>query len=125
MWLPVLEMLPAPAWFGTGAKLGYIASSGSSRPCSANVFFWSGAVFYAATPRAAALGALAAHDQGLAGAIMMIEGSLVTIAALAWLFLRLARRESCARSCSSAGSTRARSPRGALRARRRSWRERR
>ena len=25
MWLPVLETLPAPEWFGTGAKLGYIA----------------------------------------------------------------------------------------------------
>ena len=30
-------------------------------------------------------------DQGIAGAIMMIEGSLVTIAVLAWLFLRLAQ----------------------------------
>ena len=24
LWLPVLETLPAPEWFGTGAKLGYI-----------------------------------------------------------------------------------------------------
>ena len=32
----------------------------------------------------------ALHDQGLAGAVMMLEGSVVTIAALAWLFLRLA-----------------------------------
>lgn len=31
------------------------------------------------------------QDQNLAGAVMMIEGSLVTIAALAWLFLRLAQ----------------------------------
>ena len=31
------------------------------------------------------------RDQGLAGAVMMIEGSLVTIGALAWLFLRLAQ----------------------------------
>ena len=30
------------------------------------------------------------HDQVLAGAVMMGEGSLVTIGALAWLFLRLA-----------------------------------
>ena len=29
-------------------------------------------------------------DQSLAGALMMLEGSLVTIAAIAWLFLRLA-----------------------------------
>jgi putative membrane protein len=30
------------------------------------------------------------EDQGWAGTIMMIEGSLVTIGALAWLFLKLA-----------------------------------
>jgi cytochrome c oxidase assembly factor CtaG len=28
------------------------------------------------------------RDQGLAGTIMMIEGSLVTLGAIAWLFLR-------------------------------------
>src|SRR6185503_2690861 len=26
MWAPVLEVLPGPAWFGTGAKLGYIVA---------------------------------------------------------------------------------------------------
>jgi hypothetical protein len=30
------------------------------------------------------------HDQNLAGVVMMAEGSLVTLGALAWLFLRLA-----------------------------------
>jgi cytochrome P450 len=30
-------------------------------------------------------------DQSLAGSLMMLEGSLVTIVALAWLFLRLAQ----------------------------------
>src|SRR5919206_154294 len=30
-------------------------------------------------------------DQGIAGGIMMIEGSVVTLCALAWLFLRLAQ----------------------------------
>jgi hypothetical protein len=29
-------------------------------------------------------------DQGYAGAVMMIEGSIVTLVALAWLFLKLA-----------------------------------
>ena len=30
------------------------------------------------------------HDQNLAGVVMMAEGSLVTLGALAWLFLKLA-----------------------------------
>jgi hypothetical protein len=30
------------------------------------------------------------HDQNLAGIVMMAEGGAVTLAALAWLFLRLA-----------------------------------
>jgi hypothetical protein len=35
-------------------------------------------------------GITALHDQNLAGVVMMAEGSLVTLGALAWLFLRLA-----------------------------------
>ena len=37
-----------------------------------------------------AVGDLGVHDQNLAGVVMMAEGGIVTIAALAWLFLRLA-----------------------------------
>jgi cytochrome c oxidase assembly factor CtaG len=57
------------------------------------VFFWSGSVFYAGVyvHRQRLWGISPLEDQGLAGAVMMIEGSLVTIAALAWLFLRMAR----------------------------------
>src|ERR671927_1053203 len=88
---PVLETLPAPAWFGTGAKLGYIAAVRLIETVLGNVFLWAGNVFYPyyehARPR---WGISALHDQGLAGAVMMLEGSIVTIAALAWLFLRLA-----------------------------------
>ena len=46
MWLPVLETLPAPEWFGTGAKLGYIAIVRAVETVLGNVFFWSGSVFY-------------------------------------------------------------------------------
>jgi hypothetical protein len=49
----------------------------------ANVFLWSGEVFY--DPYAN----VGLSDQAAAGAIMMIEGSLVTFAAFAWLFLRM------------------------------------
>jgi putative membrane protein len=56
-----------------------------------NVFFWSGNVFYDVYEHQKRLWGLSAlADQGLAGAVMMIEGSIVTLVALAWLFLRMA-----------------------------------
>jgi len=92
MWLPVLETLPAPEWFGTGAKLAYIAVVRVVETVLGNVFVWAGAVFYPVYAAGDELwGISPLRDQGLAGAVMMIEGSLVTITALAWLFLRLAR----------------------------------
>jgi putative membrane protein len=92
MWLPVLETLPAPEWFGTGPKLAYIAGVRVVETVLGNVFVWSGTLFYGVYDRGEELwGISPLQDQGLAGAVMMIEGSLVTIVALAWLFLRLAK----------------------------------
>jgi putative membrane protein len=92
MWLPVLETLPAPEWFGTGPKLAYIAVVRLVETLLGNVFVWSGTVFYGVYDRAPELwGISPLADQNLAGAVMMIEGSLVTITALAWLFLRMAQ----------------------------------
>jgi cytochrome c oxidase assembly factor CtaG len=83
MWAPVLETLPAPRWFGSGAKLGYIVAVRLLSTLLANVFLWSGDAFY--DPYAG----VGRGDQAAAGAVMLIEGSLVTFAAFAWLFLRL------------------------------------
>ena len=92
MWAPVLETLPAPAWFGSGAKMGYVAAVRLYETAIANVFLWAGAVLYPYYARGEELwGVSPEGDQALAGAVMMIVGSLVTMAALAWLFLRLAR----------------------------------
>ena len=92
VWLPVLETLPAPEWFGTGPKLAYIAGVRVVETVLGNVFVWSGTLFYGVYDRGEELwGISPLQDQGLAGAVMMIEGSLVTIVALAWLFLRLAK----------------------------------
>ena len=92
VWLPVLETLPAPEWFGTGPKLAYIAVVRALETILGNVFVWSGTVFYDVYDRGEELwGISPLQDQGLAGAVMMIEGSIVTIVALAWLFLRMAR----------------------------------
>jgi putative membrane protein len=90
MWAPVIEVLPGPAWFGTGWKLGYIVVVRGVETILGNIFFWAGSVLYGTYARAERIWGLSAlADQGTAGAIMMIEGSVVTIGALAWLFLRL------------------------------------
>jgi cytochrome c oxidase assembly factor CtaG len=91
MWSPVVETLPAPEWFGTAWKLGYVALVRLIETVLGNVFIWSTSVFYpvyeAGLPK---WGITAIQDQNLAGVVMMIEGSFVTLGALAWLFLRLA-----------------------------------
>jgi cytochrome c oxidase assembly factor CtaG len=90
MWAPVLEVLPGPAWFGTGAKMGYIVVVRLIETVLGNVFVWSGTVFYAFYEHPGERwGISPLGDQGIAGSVMMIEGSFVTLGALAWLFLRL------------------------------------
>ena len=90
MWAPVVEVLPGPEWFGTGMKLGYIVAVRIVETILGNVFVWSGGVFYHYYEHPAERWGISAHaDQGIAGGLMMIEGSIVTICALAWLFLRL------------------------------------
>ena len=90
MWAPVVEVLPGPEWFGTGFKLGYIVAVRVVETILGNVFVWSGGVFYRYYDHPVERWGISAHaDQGIAGGLMMIEGSIVTLAALAWLFLRL------------------------------------
>jgi putative membrane protein len=92
MWAAVVEVLPGPEWFGTGWKFGYVAVVRVLETVLGNVFVWSGDVIYDVyddgTER---FGIGPLQDQGLAGTIMMVEGSVVTIGALAWLFLKLAQ----------------------------------
>jgi cytochrome c oxidase assembly factor CtaG len=90
MWEPVVETLPGPAWFGTGAKLGYIAVVRLIETILGNVFIWSSSAFYTVYRHAPEWGLTPVHDLNLGGIVMMTEGSIVTLAALVWLFLRLA-----------------------------------
>jgi putative membrane protein len=92
LWLPVLETLPAPEWFGTGAKLGYIVGVRLVATAIGNVFVWGGSPFYGVYETGGDyLGLTPEADQSLAGSLMMLEGSVVTIVAIAWLFLRMAQ----------------------------------
>ena len=92
MWMCLFGPLPKPRWFGNFAKLGYIVAVRLTGTVLGNVFLWSGKVFYPFY-----ISGDAAHhirpiaDQNLAGAIMMVEESLLTLGLFCWLFLRTAR----------------------------------
>lgn len=90
MWEPVLETLPAPAWFGTGMKMGYVAAVRLLETVLANIFMWSSSMFYTVYRHAPQWGISPAHDLNLAGIVMLAEGSIVTFVVLIWLFLRMA-----------------------------------
>jgi cytochrome c oxidase assembly factor CtaG len=92
MWAPVIETLPAPLWFGTAAKLGYVTVVRLVQTVLGNVFLFAGTVFYPFYEHGVDRFGISPHDdQALAGAVMMGEGSIVTVVALVALFLRLAR----------------------------------
>jgi len=92
MWLALFGPLPVPEWFGNGAKLVYIVAVRLAGALLANVLVWSEVVLYPAyAPGEALYGISPLQDQGTAGVIMMVEGSVVTVVLLGWLFLKAAR----------------------------------
>jgi putative membrane protein len=92
MWLCLFGPLPMPAWFGNLGKLLYIAAVRLTGAALGNIFLWSGTVFYPFYLSGDSLHHVSPlADQNLAGAVMMIEGSLLTIGLFCWLFLRTAR----------------------------------
>lgn len=94
MWLALLGPLPKPEWFGNVAKVGYIAVVYFSSMGMANILMWSGTVLYpvyAEGERAHHIAPLT--DQSLAGAILMIQGSVVMLGVFIWILLRWARED--------------------------------
>jgi putative membrane protein len=84
--------LPTPTWFGNLGRLLYIVAVRLAGAVLGNLFLWSGTVFYAFYLR----GDAAHHisplaDQNIAGAIMMVEESFLTLGLFCWLFLRTAK----------------------------------
>jgi cytochrome c oxidase assembly factor CtaG len=92
MWMSLLGPLPMPSWFGNLGRLLYIVAVRLAGAILGNVLLWTGTViypFYGHTDALHGIGAVA--DQNIAGAIMMVEESLLTIGLFCWLFLRVAR----------------------------------
>jgi len=92
MWLALLGPLPQPVWFGNGARLLYIVGVRLTGALLGNVFLWSESVFYPDyRPGQASWDISPLQDQGVAGTIMMVESSIVTVLLLGWLFVKAAR----------------------------------
>jgi putative membrane protein len=91
MWLPLFAVLPVPDWFGNGARLVYIAAVRFTGALLGNIFIWSGSVFYGHYAAGEAKHAIRPlTDQSIAGAVMMVEGMILTVVLFGWLFVKAA-----------------------------------
>lgn len=94
LWMCLFGPLPVPAWFDGARRACYVLAYWFAGTLLANTFIWIGTVFYPFYRGGdAAAGISQITDQQLAGAAMMIEGSLVTLCVGGWLFAT-AMRES-------------------------------
>jgi cytochrome c oxidase assembly factor CtaG len=92
LWFALLGPLPKPDWFGNGARLAYVLTVRIAATMLAYAFVWAASPFYphyAAT--AAAAGRSAVADQSAAGAVMLVEESLVIVGLFGWLLARALR----------------------------------
>jgi len=104
MWAVVVEPLPGPAWFGTGAKAAYVLVVRTLGAVLASILIWAGQPLYpqyAAGERLWGISPLT--DQTIGGAIMFTEGATITLIVFAWLFLRWARDSELRQSLLDAG----------------------
>jgi cytochrome c oxidase assembly factor CtaG len=92
MWMCLFGPLPKPEWFGNVAKLGYIVAVRLLGGVLGNILIFGGHSFYPVYAAGEAYWHITApQDQNAAGAIMMIEESILTICLFAWLFIKSAR----------------------------------
>ena len=93
MWMALLGPLPKPQWFGNLGRLGYIVGVRLIEGILGNVMLWSHTIFYPYyRVHEAHFGISPLQDQIDAGAVMMVEGSIVTILLFGWLFARAAKQ---------------------------------
>jgi putative membrane protein len=92
MWMCLFGPLPTPSWFGNLGRLVYIVAVRLAGTVLGNIFLWSAAAFYPFYTHGDAVFHISpVADQNLAGAIMMVEESILTLGLFCWLFLRAAR----------------------------------
>lgn len=92
LWAPVMEQVPAPSWFSTAWKGGYMSGVFLVGLVIANVYWWSGTAFYGSHAEAAiAWGVDPLQDQANSGTIMILVHCMLAFGAVAVLFFRQAR----------------------------------
>lgn len=106
MWGALIEPLPGPSWFNSGAKMAYVLIV-RALGCGilGNTLIWIGTPlypYYQAGERLSGIAPLT--DQQIGGAIMFIWGGLVTIALFSWLFLRWTREAELRQSLLEGGA---------------------
>ncbi len=114
IWAAVIEPLPGPAWFGSGAKAAFVLAMRTLGAVLATVFIWAGQPLYpdyAAGERA--WGISPVTDQTIGGLIMFTEGATITLLVFAWLFLRWSKESELRQSLIEGGRDPARAGRAA------------
>jgi cytochrome c oxidase assembly factor CtaG len=92
LWFALLGPLPKPAWFGNGPRLAYVLAVWGAGMMLAYGFVWSATPFYPHYARTAAdAGRSATSDESAAGAVMLVEQSILIVALLGWLLARALR----------------------------------
>jgi cytochrome c oxidase assembly factor CtaG len=93
MWMALLGPLPSPAWFGNIARLMYILGMFAVEMVLASGLVWAGRVLYPDYVASdLSRGVRPLTDQGLAGAVMMLQCTLVMAGLFTWVFLRALRQ---------------------------------
>jgi cytochrome c oxidase assembly factor CtaG len=114
MWGALIEPLPGPSWFSSGAKMAYVVVV-RALGCAilGNTLIWLGTPLYPYYRAGEHLSRIAPlTDQQIGGATMFVWGAFVTITLFSWFFLRWAREAELRQSLLDLGT----SPRVAARA---------
>ena len=90
VWMALLGPLPKPAWFSNCAKLLYIVAVRLIGTVLANVFIFSGTVFYPYYLRATAMAYQPARRPGLRRRDHDVRGEHPHHLLFAWLFMKVA-----------------------------------
>jgi cytochrome c oxidase assembly factor CtaG len=92
LWMCLLGPLPQPSWFEGGRRAFYVLGYWFAGTLLANTFIWIGTTFYPYYSSGdSSYGISQLTDQQLAGGIMMIEGSVLTLCLGTWLFMTALR----------------------------------
>lgn len=93
MWMPVFGPLPTPKWFGAGWKIVYTVVVRFAAAILGNILMWTQFTLYNNYAEGQVKwGMTAVQDQSMAGVIMMVEGTFLILAVLAFTYFESAKK---------------------------------